>query len=87
MLLQASTDRHFSLADSRSARRLRQAQTEPGTKLKPLVGDNMLAEQLEAVLPFVDEEDKAAVALQLIQAHRPCEDEISTPEWLRSMYS
>ena len=87
MLFQAPTARDFSLADSRSARRLRPEQTEPRKKLKPLVGDNMLAEQLETVLPFVDQEDKAAVALQLIQAHRPCDDEISVPEWLHSMYS
>lgn len=86
MLLQASTERDFSLAGSRSARRLRPDQTEPLKLLKPLVGDNALADQLETVLPFVDEEDKAAVALQLIQAHRPCDDEISVPEWLRSMY-
>ena len=87
MLLQASTARNFSLASSRSARRLKPQLTEPNKKLKPLRGDNMLAEQLEAVLPFVDQEDKAAVALQLIQAHRPCDDEISVPEWLQSMYS
>ena len=56
------------------------------TKYHSLSGDNALVEQLDAVLPHIDQPaEKIATALQLIQAHRPfgCPD-ACVPKWLQS---
>lgn len=86
MLVQAPTDRDFSLTDSRSARRLKPEQIKLLNDLRPLLGDNVLAEQIGSVMPFVDVEDRAATAMQLIHAHRPAEPP-PLPDFIARMYT
>ena len=57
------------------------------TRYHEMAGENALAEQLDAVIPHIDEPaERIATALQLIQAHRPVGGPAScVPEWLESI--
>lgn len=87
MLVQAPTARNFSLADSRNARRLKSEEIKALNACRSLAGDNVLAEQIRSLMPFVDAEDRAATAMQFIQAHRPVDEPALLPEWVQMIYS
>ena len=72
MLVQAPTDRDFSLTDSRSARRLKPEQIKLMNDSRPLLADNVLTERIGSVVPFVDVEDRAATAMQSYHVLQSC---------------